>query len=163
MALHRPFNSHPIVLKYYQLYRYSIMLYINFGKIQHFLYIGKQAALETARGLFGFLYVKLYFSAIIVLNAITWVIAYQINTKAIGNKIIILHYNVDFGVNLINSAGQTYLIPSTGLIIFLFNFIILLFFYKKNRLISHLLLAAPVLANMVFLIALQLIYYINFR
>lgn len=139
------------------------MLYINIGKIQHFLHIGRQTALETARGLSGFLYVRLYFLAIIVLNAVTWAIAYQINTKAVVNKIIILHYNVDFGVNLINDAKQAYLIPLTGLVIFLFNFIILLFFYKKNRLIYHLLLTAPVLVNIVFLISLQLIYYINFR
>jgi len=65
------------------------------------------------------------------------------------NNLVILHYNVYLGVDLMGSSEQIYLIPLVG---FLFGFVNLIlaiyFFSKKERMLSHILSLATVIIQL---------------
>jgi len=68
-------------------------------------------------------------------NIINWLILLILLKPATEN--IILHYNVYFGVDMIGKRFQVFILPGVGLIIFIINFIFLLYSkiakYKCNR------------------------------
>jgi hypothetical protein len=110
----------------------------------------------------------MYLIVISGINLLNWLSAYVININ-VSRDLVVLHYNVDFGVNLIGNVRQIYTLPLLGLIIFLVNFIILVFIFKRNyrlaeakRVFSHVLLASALGVNLFLFIALTLIYLINF-
>jgi len=139
------------------------MALLSVNKILNYVYIWRQNALELILGLWGTISIRVYSGVFIIFNLAAWVLAYRINMQASGDNIISLHYNVDFGVNLIGDASQVYIMPLLGLIIFLFNLSLLAGFYKKNKFITHLLLASAILVNIAIIISLDLINLINFR
>jgi len=87
---------------------------------------------------------------------------YFIN-KNLSQKLVILHYNVNLGVNLIGDASKIYIVPLLGLIFILINFILLINIYQQGKIIIHLLMSSAILANVFLLIATATIYLINFR
>jgi hypothetical protein len=106
----------------------------------------------------------IYSGLVIVSQALAWFQAWFINRNLSGD-ILVLHYNVDFGIDLVGNPRQIYLFPLLGLGIFLLNLIILAFFYKdKNfKILTHLLLGAAILFSLFLNIALLSVYLINFR
>lgn len=118
--------------------------------------------------LMTFFYIKVYLSAVLVLNILNWVIVYFINAK-ISQDLAVLHYNVDFGVNLIGSVKQIYVIPLLGLVIFILNLALLIFSFRLNfrifssgKFFAHILLGSALLANFFLFISLALVYLVNF-
>jgi len=89
------------------------------SKLPPFLHLGRQKILETVSDLLGFLYIKIYLTIILLLNLLNWIIVRVINTKisqepavsSAQDLFIILHYNVDFGVDLIGDVRRVYIIP----------------------------------------------------
>jgi hypothetical protein len=56
------------------------------------------------------------------------------------NSLVILHYNVYLGVDLMGSSEQIYLIPCVGFLFGLINLILAIYFFlKKERMLSHIL------------------------
>jgi hypothetical protein len=53
--------------------------------------------------------------------------------------------------------------PLLGLMIFLLNFALVTVLYGNNRFLPHVLMASALLANIMLLIALDLVYLINFQ
>ncbi len=74
---------------------------------------------------------------------------------------IILHYNIYFGISSLGSWFMLFINPLIGLLISLINFILVISFYLKNRIISYLLAGFSVLTSVIFFLALILIIYIN--
>jgi len=74
-----------------------------------------------------------------------------------------LHYNVDFGINLIGSENQLYIIPLIGLLVFLVNFFILPLYYnqKEIKFLSYYLFTVSIISNIFLLLAEASIYLIN--
>jgi hypothetical protein len=68
-------------------------------------------------------------------------------------------------VDLIGEAKRLYIIPLLGLVIILINKILLMTLFKNEhfRFISYLLLLSALFVNFILLIALSIIYLINFR
>lgn len=110
----------------------------------------------------GIFYVRAYLILLILLNIINWLAARAISGKATQN-LVILHYNIDFGVNLIGGAARIYVIPALGLAIILINYILSVFIHKQSKTAVHLLLAAAILSNLFLLFASASLYLINFR
>jgi hypothetical protein len=108
--------------------------------------------------------VRIYLFAILCANILNWLIAGFINSRLKG-ALIALHYNVDFGINLLGDVRQIYILPVLGLAIFLINISILLNISsgRERDFLSHALLLAALLANLTLLIAAGTIYLINFR
>lgn len=107
-------------------------------------------------------FIRIYLIFLFFLNLINWLAARAIK-KGSSQDLIILHYNVDFGINYIDAAGKIYIIPLLGFLIALVNFSILLAVHKQSRFIAHALLAAAVLCNIFLSAGLAALYLINFR
>lgn len=76
---------------------------------------------------------------------------------------IILHYNVYFGVDLKGNYHRIYLLPFIGIILFLINFILSFYFYKKKeRIAAHLLLMAGFMIQLSLVVASASIILINY-
>ena len=82
----------------------------------------------------------------------------------LNQDIAILHYNVDFGIDLIGSKNYLFLIPVFSLFFIILNQIILIKFLKNDsfKFWSHFLLAFLLLFNIFLILILFSIYSINF-
>lgn len=134
------------------------------SRIYSQFYIIRQNFSSSITNIFGFLYCKVYLAVILTLNALLWWGSYYIYTHVSG-KLLILHYNVDFGIDLIGEHNDVFFIPLLALIFSFLNISFLLFFYKEKYLkfMAHLFLSSSVLVNIILLTALMSIYLINFR
>ena len=121
-----------------------------------------QTANKATLNLLDLFYVRIYLILLLGINLLNWLVAYIIN-KNIGQNLVILHYNINFGVNLIGDARETYILPLLGLIIIIVNFILLIYIYRQGRFIVYLSLISAILANLFLLASLASIYFKNFR
>jgi hypothetical protein len=85
--------------------------------------------------------------------------------RRIGNDLAILHFNVDFGIDLVGDARKLFNIPIIALAISLLNFLLLFVFIKNKdfKFIAHIILAAALLTNVFLSLAVGPIYTMNFR
>jgi hypothetical protein len=115
------------------------------------------------RDLFAFLFVKIYFTFLLLINAASWYGAYFIYNN-INQDTAILHYNVDFGIDFIGNKSLVFIIPALGLFFIIFNKIALLLLLKKNDFVfwAYFLLSFLALLNIFLLISLFSVYLINF-
>ena len=94
-------------------------------------------------------------------NLINWVIL-KIWIKPV-NFPIILHYNVYFGVDMIGGYRQVYLLPLIGLIIFVINSALSMYFYvQKERIASYILLMAALMIQLSLMVASLSVILINY-
>ncbi len=121
---------------------------------------------EILLNLLSHLYIRIYLIALICINSLIWLLSYIINIQHINHELIILHYNINFGVNLIGNAKKIYIAPILGLIISVNNLFVLLGIYKfgqDKKFFGHLLLASTVISNLLLLMAIISLYLINSR
>jgi hypothetical protein len=114
--------------------------------------------------IFRFRPALVYLAFIVAWQILAWFQVWFIHRNLSGN-ILVLHYNVDFGIDLVGDPALIYLYPFFGLGVFLLNLIILAVFYKdKNfKILAHFLLGAAALFGLFLSIALLAVYLINFR
>lgn len=135
---------------------------INWLKLLNTIHLAGLNGREMILNLLSFFCARVYLAVLLGLNLLDWLVAYAIN-KNVSQNLIVLHYNVDFGVNLIGAVKKIYLIPFLGLIIILINFILLAVIHRQGKFIVHLLLSGAILANLFLLAGLASLYLINFR
>ena len=135
---------------------------IDWHKTLNFLYVGRAKLAEAALYLIGLVFVSVYLSLLAALNILNWLLAYYVN-KNVSQNLVVLHYNVDLGVNLIGQARDIYIIPTLGLSFIVINFLLLLNIYHKNKFVVHLLLGFSLLVNLFLIASTSAIYLINFR
>ncbi|MEI6835608.1 MAG: hypothetical protein WCK59_02130 [Candidatus Falkowbacteria bacterium] len=113
---------------------------------------------------FGFWPNLVYLSVIFLFQAASWWLSYYIFKNLTGN-LLVLHYNVDFGIDWISDLNSIFYFPLLGLL-FLFLSLVLIFIFgsgRHSRFESHCLMSGAALANLGMLAALTLVYIINFR
>jgi hypothetical protein len=144
--------------------KYSVQMNIGWSKILSSYYLAKQGFAAFIFTLTSALYFKIYLAGIFLANLLTWILAAIIKQQAKENTLI-LHYNVDFGIDYIADAWYVFLLPLSGLVINLINLILVrvLYKYRQEKLIFHLLFAGAEIANLTILVALAMLYLINFR
>ena len=132
--------------------------------LQGKFYSGRQEMGQALGYLFSFFYFRLYLIVNLGLNLLIWLFVWFINAGT-NQNLIKLHYNVDFGVDLIGEVGRLLIIPLLGLIIIFINiFLVAINSKHKNlKFIVNLLLGSALVVNLFLLIALGSIYLINFR
>jgi len=144
---------------------------ISAQKFLNYFYLSKYNINERLKDLMSLFYIKVYLASNLIINLINWWLVYVINNN-ITQDLVILHYNVDFGANLIGNAKDIFTIPLAGLIIFLFNFILLFVIHHRNiysyvksgdKFFANLLLLSSGLANLFLLFSTYSIYLINFK
>ncbi|MFA5109609.1 MAG: hypothetical protein WC458_03625 [Patescibacteria group bacterium] len=105
-----------------------------------------------------------YFLAAGLLQILNWLQAFFIYRHLTG-EFLVLHYNVDFGVDLVGSPAQIFIYPLFSLGVFVFNLSVAAAFnrHRNFKLFAHLLLSTAIIFGLFFSLALLFIYLINFR
>ncbi|MFA5000127.1 MAG: hypothetical protein WC545_02105 [Patescibacteria group bacterium] len=136
------------------------MAYFNFYAR---FYAKRRAIAEAIATFWRFRPVRLYFFIFWPLHILTWLEAFFIRKNLSGN-FLVLHYNVDFGVDLVSGPNRIFVYPLYGLAVFLINFSLGVFLTRRPdwRLFAHFLLAGLVLFSALLVLALMFIYLINF-
>ena len=119
---------------------------------------------ESLGAIFRFRPSFIYIAIIVIEQTIAWFQAWFIYHNLSGD-ILVLHYNVDFGIDLVGDPVRIYFFPVIGLTIFLLNFIVLASLHKdKNfKILAHYLLGIATLFGLFLSVALLSVYLINFR
>jgi len=139
----------------------SIMLY---SKLYERFYSLRIKIANTTSEFFSFYPNRLYLIAAVFVQAVAWWLAYYI-FKNLTSDLLVLHYNVDFGIDWIGDPNLVFYLPLIGLLFLLLSVIALLIFGpgRHFRIQAHYLMAGMVLANLGILASLVLVYVINFR
>lgn len=95
----------------------------------------------------------------VVSNLVTWM--FLINNKIEGNYPVILHYNLAFGVDYLGNFSRVYLIPFTGLVVFIFNTLLGYHVYTKEKLASYFLQFNALITQAFLMFASYLIIKVN--
>ena len=107
---------------------------------------------------------RVYLALTVLLQGLSWWLSYYI-FKHLTGDLLVLHYNVDFGIDWVGDQSLIFYFPITGLLLLLLSVGLLFSFGpgRHFRIESHYLMAGVVLANTGMLTALVLVYLINFR
>jgi hypothetical protein len=90
--------------------------------------------------------------ASLTINLANWIMLW-IFIKPVDYSII-LHYNVYFGVDMTGSWKSVFFLPGVGLLLFLVNFFLAFYFYRRlERIACHILLMAGLMAQLSLIIA----------
>ena len=137
---------------------------MKINNIFNFLFNIKYNYRENSSELFRYAPNKIFVFLVLLINFSTWLIAVYID-RQINYEQIALHYNVDFGINLMGSVKQIYIVPFLGLIIFLINFLLLININqeRERRFTAQVIFIASLLCNLTLLASIGAIYLINFR
>ncbi|MCX6813912.1 MAG: hypothetical protein NT078_01730, partial [Candidatus Azambacteria bacterium] len=74
---------------------------------------------------------------------------------------IVLHYNVNWGVDYLGEVKSIFILPTVGMVIFLLNGFLTLKLWKKNRILSYFLTVATFLVQCFLIISGVALYLIN--
>jgi len=135
---------------------------IDWYKLLNHLHLGRARAVEAVLYLISFNFVRLYLIFLFGLNIINWFLADYVN-RNVSQNLVVLHYNVNLGVNLIGNVRDIYIIPTLGMAFIVINFLLLLNIYRRGRFLIHLMLGFSLLINLSLIASTISIYLINFR
>jgi len=100
-----------------------------------------------------------FFAAGLLLNVYSWLWLWLYIPQELDQ--LFLHYNILFGVDLIGSYGQAFLVPLSGLIILLLNTIVGWVLYKKDKFIAQVLILMAAIAQVFLAIQSYLLVLLN--
>jgi hypothetical protein len=137
---------------------------LGLSKIYHYFDLIKGKAAYSWSEVFSSFFVRIYLVILLLQNISLWVFVWLF-ARRVGGDLTILHFTVDFGIDLVGDGKKLFMIPALGLFASVLNFLLLFVFIKnKNfKVIAHLLLAAAVMVNVFLSSALGPIYWMNFR
>ena len=124
----------------------------------------RQHIAKSFANLWRFVPARFYLGLALLWQIISWYQASFIYKNLSGN-LLVLHYNVDYGTDLIGDPKQIFYYPLGGLLVILLNLIVSLLFYRHKdfRLYANLLLGGLALFSIFLNLALLAIYLVNFR
>lgn len=127
-------------------------------------YTAAQRSLGALAALWQSAPARIYLIIIGLLQVLTWWQAIVIRQKVSGD-LLILHYNIDFGVDLIGAPAKIYYYPLAGLGLVILNIVLAAAFtnFKYFRPLMHMLLLAAAVCTIFLSLALLSIYTVNFR
>jgi len=114
--------------------------------------------------LFHYTHTKVYIGLALATNLFLWLFVKYI-VSAIGEERIALHYTVDFGIDYYGAYEKIYILPLLGLLLIGLNMILAVNMARSRdiRLVSHILLASALTANLLLVAAAASVYLINTR
>jgi hypothetical protein len=137
---------------------------LGLSRIYHYFDLLKGKTSYNLSEVFSLLFVRVYLAILLLQNISIWGFIWLFARRA-GDSLTILHFTVDFGIDLVGDARKLFVIPALSLFVSALN-LSLLFVFVKNKnfkLIAHLLLAAALMVNVFLTLALGPIYWMNFR
>lgn len=110
-------------------------------------------------------FAKLFFSFILLLNLVLWAFSYYIYNNLSQDRLI-LHYNVDIGIDLIGDRHDVFVIPVVSLLLIIINQLFLLVFFNKKladfKFVLYFASSFLLLSQIFLFLAILIIYLINF-
>ena len=136
----------------------------SLGKISHNLALFRSNLAGAWGEVFNWPSARIYGLVGLILNLLSWLGSILLY-RSLGNDLTVLHYNIDFGIDLVGHRGQLFINPILGLSFIILNLVLLLFFvrHKHYKFMSYLLWNSAILANIFLLLAALGVYLINFR
>jgi len=127
-------------------------------------YAFSQEIKAAGSGLWRFTPSRVYLGLAVILQAASWLQAVFIYNHLSG-ELLVLHYNIDFGIDLVGPPARIFLYPLFGLGIFTLNWFLAATLHRRQyfRLFANLLLTAALLFALLISLALMFVYLINFR
>lgn len=128
------------------------------------LYSFRRQAVAAWQALWRYRLARLYLLLLFITNLLAAVGAWLV-ARSLTGEFLVLHYNVDFGIDRLGSPFQIYAYPGFSLAVWLVNLLtaLLLYRHRNFRLFTHLLLLAALLFSAFLDVSLFFIYLINFR
>lgn len=71
-----------------------------------------------------------FYLAAFAINIITWLVLWKIAVSGVPDAV--LHYNVAYGVDLVDSSAKVFLLPTTGIVIIFANILLSLSSHKSS-------------------------------
>lgn len=107
---------------------------------------------------------RYYFIFLAISHLVAWLQASFIYRHLTGD-FLVLHYNIDFGIDLVGPPGRIFIYPLYGLGVFILNLIVVATFnhHKDFRIFAHFLLMAALIFCLTLNLALFFVYLINFK
>lgn len=107
---------------------------------------------------------KFYLIFNILLQVTAWWQAFAIKNRLTSN-LLVLHYNVDFGVDLIGVPGRIFYFPLVGFLVLLLNLILAATLCRRReaRPLTHIFLGSSLFFAIFLILALFAVDLINFR
>jgi len=135
-----------------------------FSKVYNYLTDFRLNFKKTLTNVFSPRVFKLYLALILLWQLLNWYLGYYVY-KNLGGNLLILHYNVDFGTDLIGPPTRAFSGPLFGLLILIINSGLALILNRQKKAVfaNHLLIAGAMVLNLFLLIAMFTIYLNNFR
>lgn len=142
----------------------SCFFIMNYSNFYARFYTRLQGLGAAFKRVFRFKQARLYLIFILLLQGLAWLQTIII-FRRLTSSFTILHYNIDFGVDLIGNPKDIFYYPILGLIVALINVSLTAALTKRQgiRLIIHLLLGSIVAFAIFLSLALLAINFINFR
>ena len=137
---------------------------LGLSKIYHYFDLLWGKITYNLSEVFGMLFIRIYLILLLLQNISIWAFVWLF-ARRVGGSLAVLHFTVDFGIDLVGDAKKLFTIPILGFFVSLLNFLLLFVFLKnKNfKFIAHLLLATALMVNVFLSLALGPIYWMNFR
>jgi hypothetical protein len=134
-----------------------------FSRIYHDIHVLRTRAAYIFSELFSHRFVVWYLAFSMFLNIGIWFFCWLFY-RQVREDVIILHYNVDFGVDLVGSPEKVFVIPGLGLFVIVFNLVLLSVFVKRQdfKMLANMSLIAALLVNAFLSLSLGPLYIINF-
>jgi hypothetical protein len=135
-----------------------------YSKFFERLYSGRIKIAKMTGEFFSFRPNYFYLGATVLIQAASWWLASFIY-RTLTSDLMILHYNVDFGIDWVGDPNMVFYFPLIGLGLWLVSVILLFVFGPGHhfRIDSHYLMGGALLANAGMFTALVLVYMINFK
>lgn len=134
------------------------------GKISHNLALFRNNLAGAWSEVFSWSFSRWGVAVALALNLLDWLASFFLY-RSLGDELTVLHYNVDFGIDLIGHRIQLFVNPALGLSLIILNLVMLLFFARQKhfKFVSYLLWNTAALANSFLLLGVLAVYLINFR
>lgn len=108
-------------------------------------------------------YLRIYTIINLLFLVLAFVFAWYLYQN-ISSDLMVLHYNVLFGIDKIGNPQEVFALPFLGLAVFMLNILISISFFRKKHFnfLSHLLSLSSLVVNMIVIFSLLSLYLINF-
>jgi len=135
-----------------------------YSRLSERFYNGRQQIRTAWLSLWHFRPSRAYFLIWLLLQLLAWWQAIFIFRHLSGN-VLVLHYNVNFGIDLVGDPMRIFIYPLYGLAVLLINLLIILMSHRRRdfSVFVHLLLAAALLFAIFINLVLMFVYLINFK
>ena len=137
---------------------------MSYSRLYNHFFNFRQNVANSLSSLWRFRLSRLYLLLIIFWQIVAWFQAHFI-FKNLNSDLLVLHYNVEYGTDLIADPNRIFIYPLGGLLALLLNLTLCLLFYRHKdfKLFVNLLLGGLALFSIFLNLALLSIYLINFR